>query len=298
MTAPPPKRPARGAAEVLGTSPHHEAFLRLTERTRGPDVARALLAAEWRYLGPLLEGRAHPRVLDMACGAGSASLAWAERGARVVGIDFDRALLALGRARAADADHVARRAAAGGSAPEWACGDATRLPFPDEHFDLVFCNSLLEHVPDWRTVLDEIGRVLGPGGVAVVYTTNRHCPLQQEVNHFPFYSWLPDRVKHPLMRWIMDHRRDLVNYTDFPAVNWFTFPAMRRAFEAVGLEPRDRIDLSGASAGKGLLSRLARLIRAFPALKRIYYVGAISMGLYGVKSRRGVSGGQAAPPAR
>jgi ubiquinone/menaquinone biosynthesis C-methylase UbiE len=298
MTAFPPKRPARSAAEVLRASPHHEAFLRLTERTRDPDAGRALLAAEWRYLGPLLEGRPHPRVLDMACGTGAQALAWAERGARAVGIDFDRALLALGRAHAADADHVARRAAAGGSAPEWACGDATRLPFPDGRFDVVFCNSLLEHVPDWRAVLAEIGRVLGSGGVAAVYTTNRHCPLQQEVNHFPFYSWLPDRVKRPLMRWIMEHRRDLVNYTDLPAVNWFTFPAMRRAFEAVGLEPRDRIDLSGAGGRNGRRSTFARLIRAFPALKQVYYEGAISMGLYGVKSRGGVSGGQGTPPGR
>jgi SAM-dependent methyltransferase len=234
----------------------------------------------------------------MACGTGSQALAWAERGARVAGIDFDRALLALGRAHATEADHVSRRAGAGGTAPEWACGDATRLPFPDGRFDVVFCNSLLEHVPDWRAVLAEIGRVLDTGGVAVVYTTNRHCPLQQEVNHFPFYSWLPDRVKRPLLRWIMEHRRDLVNYTDFPAVNWFTFPAMRRAFEAVGLEPRDRIDLSAAGARGGGRSALARLIRAFPALKIGYYVVAISMGLYGVKARGGGVASAGNPPAR
>ena len=298
MTASLPDRPARGAAEVLRASPHHEAFLKLTERTRDLDAARALLAAEWRYLGPLLEGRTHPRVLDMACGTGAQALAWAERGARVVGIDFDRALLDLGRARAAEADHVARRAAAGGSAPEWTGGGATRLPFPDGCFDVVYCNSLLEHVPDWRAALAEIGRVLDTGGVAAVYTTNRHCPLQQEVNHFPFYPWLPDRAKRSVLRWIMEHRRDLVNHTDFPAVNWFTFPALRRAFEDVGLAPRDRIDLGAAGALSGARGVLASLIQAAPALKIAYYVGATSLGLYGVKSRRGAADGPSPPPAK
>ena len=291
MTVSPP-----GAAEVLRASPHHQAFLRHAERTRSLEVARQLLADEWRYLGPLLERYPHPRVLDMACGTGSQALAWAERGARVVGIDFDRALLELGRGRAAEPDHVARRAAAGAPTPQWVCGDARRLPFADGRYDVVFCNSLLEHVPAWRPVLAEIGRVLAPGGVAVVYTTNRHCPLQQEVNHFPFYSWLPEAMKRPILGWIMRHRRDLVNYTDFPAVNWFTFPAMRRAFAGVGLEPRDRIDLQAVVSVRGVRGALGRMLRALPALKWGYYFGAISMALYGVKRTPVVSGGPARPP--
>src|SRR5262249_58697216 len=103
---------------------------------------------------------------------------------------------------------------------------APRLPHPAASFDVVFCNSLLEHVPDWRRVLVETSRVLRPGGVAVVYTTNRYCPLQQEVNAFPFYSWLPGPLKRAVLGWIMEHRRDLVNWTDFPAVHWFSFPGM------------------------------------------------------------------------
>ncbi len=296
MASSPPSAPEAGAAEILRASRHHEAFLRLTEQTRSLGAARALLAAEWRYLGPLLAGHAHPRVLDMACGTGSQSLAWAERGGQVVGIDFDHGLLDLGRSHAAEADHVARRAAAGGVPPGWVCGDARRLPFPDGAFDVVFCNSLLEHVPAWRAVLAEIGRVLEPGGVAIVYTTNRHCPLQQEVNHFPFYSWLPEAMKRPLLGWIMVHRRDLVNYTDFPAVNWFTFPGMRRAFAAVGLEPRDRIDLLAVGGRGGARGTLARLMHAQPALKLGYYFASISMAMYGIRRATDASGRPARPP--
>ena len=282
------------AAEVLRTSSHHRAFLELTERTRGLELARALLAAEWRYLARLLGDRAHPRVLDMACGSGAQTQAWAERGARVVGLDIDLGLLASARGRAAEAERVAGRRPAGGEIDGWACGDARRLPFPEARFDVVFCNSLLEHVPDWSGVLAELARVLAPGGVLVVYTTNRDCPIQQEVNHFPFYSWLPGWLKRPVLAWIMKNRRDLVNYTDFPAVNWFTFSGMKRAFRGHDLVPFDRVDLGEHAGLRGLRGGVLGALRALPVLRRIYYLGAISLSLYGVKSGARRAGAPAA----
>lgn len=46
--------------------------------------------------------------------------------------------------------------------------DVTDIPFAAATFDLVVCNHVLEHVPDDRRALEEIGRVLKPDGVAVV----------------------------------------------------------------------------------------------------------------------------------
>jgi SAM-dependent methyltransferase len=274
-----PEPPSR----VLERSPHRARFLQHNRDTRDTAAARALLDAEWRYLGPLLQNRPRPRVLDLACGSGPFTLAWAERGADAVGIDFDRDLLALGRERWGSAAGVPGNAPGGTTrAPAWCAGDATRLPFRAAAFDLVFCNSLLEHVPDWRRVLAETSRVLVPGGIAVVYTTNRYCPVQQEVNGFPFYSWLPGPVQRPVLAWIMEHRRDLVNWTDFPAIHWFSFPGMRRAFQEVGLKPVDRIDLM-AERAQGGRGRIAAAMRRAPALKLPYYVYAISMAMYGVR---------------
>lgn len=48
--------------------------------------------------------------------------------------------------------------------------DITALPFPDEHFDLVICSHVLEHVPDDRAAIREMQRVLRPGGVALIQT--------------------------------------------------------------------------------------------------------------------------------
>lgn len=280
MSSEPAKGGSVNPAEVLRQSRYREQFIELTLDHRENGSARELLDQEWRYIGPLL---AHvppgAPVLDLACGSGPQSLAWAERGFRVTGIDFDHDLVVAGRRRVAEA-------APDAPVPAWTCGDATRLPYAAGSFDAVFCNSLLEHVPAWESVLSEAARVLRPGGVFVIYTTNRTCPMQQEVNHFPFYSWLPDPIQRRVLAWIMKHRRDLVNFTDFPAVNWFTFPAMSDAFRRHGLEPLDRIDLLARRNAGGLKGAFVGAMHRMPALKWPYYLYAISMGLYGVKRAR------------
>src|SRR5262249_36578555 len=140
-----------------------------------------------------------------------------------------------------------------------------------------------EHVPAWRAVLSETARVLRPGGVFVMYTTNRACPVQQEVNNFPFYPWLPDPVQRRVLAWIMKHRRDMVNFTDYPAVNWFTFGGMRRAFREVGLEPYDRLDLIARARHGGAKGAVAALMALGGPFKWPYYLRVTSMALYGVR---------------
>jgi len=56
------------------------------------------------------------------------------------------------------------------SSPDIQQIDATRIPFGDEHFDVIICNHVLEHIPDDRKVLSELFRVLRPGGFAVLQT--------------------------------------------------------------------------------------------------------------------------------
>lgn len=270
---PTPKNPA----EILRQSEYHQRFLERTMSARTDDLARRMLADEWHYLAALMNvpvERAH--VLDLACGSGLHALAWAERGARVTGIDFDHALLEASRTRL-------ERGAPGAPPARWVSGDATRMPFREASFDVVFCNSLLEHVPAWDRVVSESARVLKPGGLYVVYTTNRSCPYQVEVNDFPFYSWLPGPIQRRVLAWIMEHRRDMVNWTDFPAVNWFTFPGLSRAFERAGIRPYDRLDVLARNGGTDRRARIARVVTRVPGLKWGYYLYAISMALYGVK---------------
>ena len=46
--------------------------------------------------------------------------------------------------------------------------DITAMPFADASFDLILCSHVLEHVPDDRTAMKELHRVLAPGGTAIL----------------------------------------------------------------------------------------------------------------------------------
>jgi SAM-dependent methyltransferase len=75
--------------------------------------------------------------------------------------------------------------------------DAAHLPFADCSIDLIYCNSLLEHVGDWhfqRQVFAEIERV---GRKLFVQTPNRHFPIEPH-HMLPFYQYCSPSVQ----RWV------------------------------------------------------------------------------------------------
>ncbi|WOJ97372.1 class I SAM-dependent methyltransferase [Congregibacter brevis] len=106
----------------------------------------------------------HPgqRVLDLGCGEGRHVIAaCALDGVDAVGVDLSLKDLATARERMAEF----RDSASEDSALFLLlAGDALKLPFADESFDAVICSEVLEHIPDYRSALAEISRVLKPGG--------------------------------------------------------------------------------------------------------------------------------------
>ncbi len=130
----------------------------------------AMIAAEhqsrYAWVAALASGR---DVLDAGCGVGWGSVVLANASARrVVGLDIDELAITNARERAA-AD--AREHAAAPTSFE--CGDLRALPFEDASFDLIVCFEALEHVADPGRVLDELRRVLRPGGLLAVSSPNR-----------------------------------------------------------------------------------------------------------------------------
>lgn len=94
------------------------------------------------------------RVLDIACGPGTAALAARELGAaRVVGVDYARGMIA-----AAGAD------AGASPAVSFAVADALALPFADASFDVVISSFGLIFAADPKLAAAEAARVLPPGG--------------------------------------------------------------------------------------------------------------------------------------
>ncbi|MGI8708971.1 MAG: class I SAM-dependent methyltransferase [Actinomycetota bacterium] len=112
-------------------------------------------------------------VLDVGCGLGRHTFEALRRGARVMSIDLDGAILKDVAAMAA-----ALRLQGGlpsGTASWCTNGDVTGLPLRGATFDVVIASEVLEHVSDDRGALTELARVTKPGGT-IVCTVPRSWP--------------------------------------------------------------------------------------------------------------------------
>lgn len=116
-----------------------------------------------RRLVSLAQPAAGRRALDVATGTGDIAFALASSGGRVVGLDITHRMVELARTKARERP---------GSCV-FVVGDMLALPFPDRSFDLVTTGYGLRNVPDLGAALDEISRVLTPGGLALSLDFNR-----------------------------------------------------------------------------------------------------------------------------
>jgi SAM-dependent methyltransferase len=100
------------------------------------------------------------RVLDLCCATADHLFAIADLPLMGVGLDFSLPFLKHAVSRLRE-----QRLPAG---PAFICGNARRLPFADASFGLVYSFSSLYYVPRVGESLAEIGRVLEPGGIAIL----------------------------------------------------------------------------------------------------------------------------------
>lgn len=117
------------------------------------------------------------RILDIGCGSGRHTCeAYRLKGVRVTGADRSPHDLQQARERLCLHDRLGEH---GGGIWCLSAADVTRMPFSDACFDLVVCSEVLEHIPDHRSAIDEILRVLKPGKPFVVsvprYLPERIC---------------------------------------------------------------------------------------------------------------------------
>ena len=103
-------------------------------------------------------------------------------GLEVTGLDLDLAMIERARANAD------RRGNTGGGQASFLVGDVASLAFPDRSFDLVVSTLSMHHWADPAAGLTEIGRVLRPGGRALIWDLRPGA--------LPFHAHAPDPVEH------------------------------------------------------------------------------------------------------
>ncbi|HLG15352.1 MAG TPA: class I SAM-dependent methyltransferase [Blastocatellia bacterium] len=187
--------------DIALQSPNDESKRRAREQWGenpcGAHVARGLPAGSREYFEAIEEYRyaiyapwmkdairfgdhSGKRVLEVGCGTGTDLLQFARAGASVTGVDLTPRSIEI----------ASRRFAVYGEEASFAIGDAERLAFPDESFDLVYSFGVIHHTPGTAKAVDEMRRVLRRGGRAVVMIYNRAS----------LYYWGSIILKHGLAR--------------------------------------------------------------------------------------------------
>ena len=154
-------------------------------------------------------------LLDMGCGAGRHAFESFKRGARVVAFDYSATEL-----KDVGALFTAMRdAGEGGGTPGAMAattnGDALHLPFPDDSFDRIIASEVLEHVTDDQVALDEIFRVLKPGGTLAATVP----------------AWLPEQIC-----WALSDEYH-APFVEGGHVRIYSEPTLRARMRQAGLEP-------------------------------------------------------------
>jgi SAM-dependent methyltransferase len=132
------------------------------------------------------------RILDIGCGLGVYVRKFREFSDRVCGIDIDPKRLREGAK----------------TTPGLMLAVGEHLPFPDNTFDVIVMNEVIEHVTDDAATMREALRAIRPGGHIAIYAPNRLYPFETHgiyvgkkfiFGNIPFINWLPDPLRNRLV---------------------------------------------------------------------------------------------------
>jgi demethylmenaquinone methyltransferase/2-methoxy-6-polyprenyl-1,4-benzoquinol methylase len=170
-----------------------------------------------RRLVDLAAPRPGIAALDLATGTGDIAFALASRGARVVGLDITRRMIERARAKSI------------GISPAFLVGDMLALPFPSASFDVVTAGYGLRNVPNLTRAIDEILRVLRPGGQLLSLDFNRPGnPFVREA----YLAYLS--IVGGALGWLMHRDPDTYRYIPASIRQYPGAPAVAQLMESRG----------------------------------------------------------------
>jgi ubiquinone/menaquinone biosynthesis C-methylase UbiE len=185
-----------------------------------------------RALGGNLAGK---KVLDLGAGMGGLSVAMMRElgpGLQVQAMDYNPDYCEIARLRA-----------------EWyglqlpiVVASGEELPYPFEQFDLVVCLDVLEHVADIEAVMNEIYRVLKPGGATLTSVPNRHA-FRDPHYHLAFINWLPRPLAERIIRMAGRSKEQgpLRDRQGLSELNTYTWEEFARLAKGLGFGVRDQV---------------------------------------------------------
>lgn len=226
----------------------------------------------------------HPgeKVLEIGCGLGTDGRRFAQGGVDYTGCEFSFNSLRFAR-RGFDLF---------GLPGKFVCTDAERLPFSDARFDMVYSHGVLHHTPDTERTIQEVHRVLRPGGKAIIMLYARESfsyvagvqtlgrlrlewvRLRMGREAFNRFVGLPPQHQGWLPNWLV-----INNSTDGlgnPLSKLYSSRQLRQMFSAfreVSLEkhyfPRRKVPLIGPYLPPALAYWLGRLVGSFWYIKAV-----------------------------
>ena len=160
------------------------------------------------------------KVLEIGGGLGTDLSMFARHGAIVTDVDLSAGHLA----------HAQENFALRGLKGEFVHHDAETLPFPDNTFDVVYSNGVIHHTPNTQHVVQEIRRVLKPGGKAIVMVYAEHS------FHYWYRLVWEQGIKHDLLRTysigeIMSRKVEITENDARPLVKVYTARRLKRMFD-------------------------------------------------------------------
>lgn len=172
--------------------------------------------------------------LDAGCGGGRNSIAMARLGAKqVFGIDLGKQGLEDARRRAADLPNV-----------EFKHASILDIPFSDANFDVVWCAGVLMITADEDRALDELTRVVKPGGnlyLLVYATEGLRWPLIEWLRPFAAHIGQPE-IERALQAagLAANKRRTFLDDLFCPKLDFYDWPRLQRMLKQRGFSKVDR----------------------------------------------------------
>ena len=141
-------------------------------------------------------------LLDVGCGLGGKTVAYAEEGARAVGVDILKRHI----------EAAVKFAASKGGRARFIVGDAASLPFVDRSFRFIVANDSMEHFGDPESAMADLSRILAPGGRLFLFFTPWRSPLGSHLYDYIRMPWchllLSERVIEEVLRIVLERRGD------------------------------------------------------------------------------------------